>query len=89
MKGCPTLMSFVITRAERSTLELSHHVLLALRTFVEEMAATASAAQPGIAQDLKVINLHGEGSRKAPTVSTSCIFSFSRCLLENKQAASH
>lgn len=43
------------------------------RTFAEELAAPAGAAQPGIAQDLKVINLHGGGSTKAPTVSTSCI----------------
>lgn len=39
----------------------------------EEPAAPAEAAQPGIAQDLRVINLHGGGSGKAPTVSTSCV----------------
>lgn len=61
-----TLMSFVITRGKRSTLELGPHVFPTPRTFAEEPAAPAGAAQPGIAQDLKVINLHRGGSRRPP-----------------------
>lgn len=68
-----TLMSFVITGGKRSTLELGPHVFPTPRTFAKEPAAPAGAAQPGIAQDSKVINLHGGGSTMAPTVSTSCV----------------
>lgn len=67
-----TLMSFVITGGRGGVGEaLRSSALMYSRLLGPSLRA--GATQPGIAQDLKAINLHGEVSGKAPTVSTSCI----------------